>query len=78
MRLYQLLWQLLKHALHGRFRDEVFVAIDWNTPGSSGSVAGAITDFRWEDDADAFCTIDAVSPEGPWSLTFGDEPGDES
>lgn len=71
MRLYQLLWQLFKHALHGRFRDEVFVAVDWDTEAGSGSVAGAITDFRWEADDDAFCMIDATSAEGPWSLTFG-------
>lgn len=47
-------WELTKHVLHRRGRDEVFVAIQ----GDGWLTTAAVTDFRWESDADAFCTID--------------------
>lgn len=50
-----LLWELIKHVLHRRGHDELFVVISWD----GGLATGAVTDFRWESDADAFCTIDA-------------------
>ena len=49
-----LLWELIKHVLHRRGRDEVFVLIS----GDGWTATGAVTDFRWEGDADAFCSID--------------------
>jgi hypothetical protein len=68
MKLYQLLWTLLKHGLHGRFRDEVFLAVDWDTSVRSGSVSGAIVGFRWESHPeDRFCILSAESKDGPWS-----------
>lgn len=62
MKLYQLLWMLLKHALHGRFRDEVCVSVE--CPG--GDATGVVRDFYWETRADAFCMIQALSEDGPW------------
>lgn len=68
MKLYQLLWTLLKHGLHGRFRDEVCLAIDWNTPQRNGSVTGVLAGFSWESHPeDRFCTLSAESKDGPWS-----------
>jgi hypothetical protein len=67
VRLYQLLWQLAKHAAHGRFRDEVFVSII--VP--EGIATGRVTGFTWEDDQDAFCMIDA---EAEGELLLHDEP----
>lgn len=67
MTVYRLLWELIKHVLHGRGRDEVHVAVDWDdTPSGDGSVTGSITEFRWESDKDAFCMLEARSEEGPW------------
>ena len=60
MRLYQLLWLLIKHALHGRWRDEVFVSIGFD---GGGFVTGEVNDFSWTDDRDAFCIIDAAADE---------------
>jgi len=68
MKLYQLIWALLKHALHGRWRDEVYLAINWDTSERSGAVTGAINGFTWESHPeDRFCLIDAESKDGPWS-----------
>lgn len=67
MTVYRLLWQLLKHALHGRGRDEVYVDVGWNLPDRYGSASGVATEFRWESNADAFCMIEATSSDGPWS-----------
>jgi hypothetical protein len=67
VKLYQLLWQLLKHALHGRFRDEVFVSISL----PDGIATGRATTFTWEDDQDAFCWVDA---EAEGELLLHDEP----
>jgi len=72
MTVYQLLWHLLLHALCGRFRDEVFVGIDWELPHSSGSLSGAITRFYWEPRDESFCMIDAVSEDGPWTPAVDD------
>jgi hypothetical protein len=63
---YWLLWQLVKHILHRRGRDELFVAVmhdEWQAHA-------AVTDFSWTDDQDAFCMIDAdLDPE-----LISDEP----
>lgn len=53
---YWLLWELIKHVLHRRGRDELFIAA---TSSEGWTATAAVTDFRWESDADAFCTIDA-------------------
>lgn len=62
MSVYRLLWELLKHVLHRRGRDEVFVAINWD----GGFATGSVTEFRWESDADAFCMIESESEEQPY------------
>lgn len=49
-------WELTKHLLHRRGRDELFVAV---TSSQGWTATAAVTDFRWESDADGFCTIDA-------------------
>lgn len=67
MSVYALLWQLIKHVLHGRGRDEVCVSIEWDLPDRQGAVTGIAKDFTWVGDEDAFCSIDAVSEDGPWS-----------
>lgn len=67
MSAYRLFWELLKHILHGRGRDEVCTAIDWETPDSYGGITGTVVAFRWESDRDAFCMIEAASSDRPWS-----------
>jgi hypothetical protein len=49
-----LLWELVKHVMHRRGRDEIFVAIS----GDGWVATGAVVDFRWEGNADRFCSID--------------------
>ncbi len=58
MKLYQLMWRLLVHALHGRFRDEVFISV--SPKQGIGWITGTVTDFTWVGDDDAFCVIEAV------------------
>lgn len=68
MKLYQLLWTLIKHGLHGRFRDEVFVSVELETETRSIGIVGPVTSFEWTGDADAFCTINGTSEDDePWS-----------
>jgi hypothetical protein len=50
-----LLWELVKHIWYRRGGDEVFVVINWD----GGIATGAVTDFSWTGDDDAFCTIGA-------------------
>jgi len=56
---YALLWELIKHVLHGRGRDEVCVTIDGDDPDTDPAT-GSASGFRWEGDVDAFCVIEAV------------------
>jgi hypothetical protein len=68
VKLYQLLWTLIWHGLHGRFRDEVFVSVLLENEVRTIGLVGPITGFDWTDDADAFCTINGVSTDpGPWT-----------
>jgi hypothetical protein len=55
---YALLWELLKHALHGRGRDEVHVLVE-DGPYVE-LVGGPARYFSWTDDRDRFCVIQAV------------------
>lgn len=56
MTAYALFRELLKHILHGRGRDPVYLmaggdlAVDW-----------LADDFSWAGDDDAFCVISAVA-----------------
>lgn len=60
----QLWWELTKHILHRRGRDEVFVSIDWELPFPSAMATGAVVAFSWETHPeDAFCTIDAIAED---------------
>lgn len=52
----RLLWELLKHMLHRRGRDAVYVGVYLDLPGVE-PVFGEAKSFTWEGDADAFCTI---------------------
>jgi hypothetical protein len=52
---YALLWALLKHVLHGRGRDEVFLMA-----GGDERVNWRAAHFAWAGDDDAFCLIQAV------------------
>lgn len=67
MKLYQLLWTLLKHGLHGRFRDEVYIAIDIENERRQLSTSAPITGFTWESRPDAFCIIEGATTEEPHS-----------
>jgi hypothetical protein len=65
---YRLLWELLKHVLRGRGRDDVFLAIDWDLPHRDGSVTGEEGLWlKWESRRDGFGVLSATSKEGPWS-----------
>jgi hypothetical protein len=68
---WKLLRILLRHALHGHGRDEVFVSIQWDTPESGGMVTGDVREFTWEGDNDRFCMIDAVCTD-PIDFWFPD------
>lgn len=56
MNVWRLLWALLKHALHGRGRDEVYVTVNL---GPHGPLTGRAFEFDWVGDDDAFCLIHA-------------------
>lgn len=63
MRVYQLLWQLIVHVLHGGWRDEVNACVSWSD-GQDGHVFGGIAggpavDFSWPGGEDRFVIIDA-------------------
>lgn len=58
MTVYALLWELVKHVLHGRGRDEVTVLIDFGP--DMESVEGEARFFSWAGDPDRFCVIEAV------------------
>ncbi|MEU7904145.1 hypothetical protein [Actinoplanes sp. NPDC049118] len=62
MNAYALLWQLIKHVLHGRGRDEVFLAV-YRDP-LAGPVTGELDDFSWEGDQDRFCVLSATDKDG--------------
>jgi hypothetical protein len=52
----RLLWELLKHVLHGRGKDEVLAAV----VVSGGRLAsGPVGYFTWAGDDDAFCHVEA-------------------
>jgi uncharacterized integral membrane protein len=68
VKLYQVLWVLLKHALHGRFRDEVFVSIVLDNEVRALGLTGPIVGFSAEVRREAFCFLDAVCEDKhPWS-----------
>jgi hypothetical protein len=68
MRVYRLLWLLIVHALHGRFRDEVHLCVTWDQGPSDGIASGPMNDFTWVDDRDAFCVISADADYAPMFL----------
>jgi hypothetical protein len=68
VKLYQLLWTLIKHGLHGRFRDDVCVSVllknEVRTIGLTGVIVGLDPVGKGED----FCVIAAVSEDlGPYT-----------
>lgn len=56
MTAWALLWQLVKHCLHGRGRDEVHTTVGL---GLHGFATGPVHEFTWAGDKDATCHIEA-------------------
>jgi hypothetical protein len=56
---YALLWELVKHALHGRGRDEIHLTV---TSGDSldALLSGELEHFTWAGDDDRFCVLSAT------------------
>jgi len=52
---YALFRELLKHILHGRGRDVVYLMA-----GGDDTVNWSAAEFDWAGDGDAFCVISAV------------------
>lgn len=67
MRVYQLLWTLMLGALRGRFRDEVFVSVEWRNAERDGGATAPIVHLRWETRADGFCMIEGETAESPYA-----------
>lgn len=66
MTVYQLLWQLIKHALHGRGRDEVYLHIT-DDPADLEQMrllSGQLEDLTWTDNRDAFVVLSATDRDG--------------
>jgi hypothetical protein len=51
---WKLLWELVKHVLHGRGKDEVQLTLD---VGFGSVASGAAASFDWAGDHDAFCVV---------------------
>lgn len=64
MNVYALLWQLVKHVLHGRGRDEVYLAVYRDSGEGSWPISGELDDFTWEGDQDRFCVLSATDKDG--------------
>lgn len=66
MTAYALLWQLVKHVLHGRGRDEVFlhVTADAEDADDMAILSGALEDVSWTDSRDAFMVLSATDRDG--------------
>lgn len=79
MTVYRLLWQLLKHVVRGRGRDEVFLSVEWRNERHSGGATGAVTGVEWEARREGFGFIDASDGElysdsrevGPCAVSHG-------
>jgi hypothetical protein len=65
MTVNRLLWELVKHVMHRRGNDEVFLAISWAGDFPDGFATGPVVDFTWAGDQDAFCTIEAEAEDLP-------------
>jgi len=63
---YALLWQLVKHVLHGRGRDEVFlhVTVDADEADDMVILSGQLDDVSWTDNRDAFMVLSATDRDG--------------
>lgn len=63
MNVYALLWELVKHVLHRRGRDEVYLTV--YRGHLIEPVSGELESFTWEGDQDRFCVLSATDQERP-------------
>lgn len=63
MTAYRLLWELVKHVLHGRGKDTVYLSVDLPDPLDEPA-SGELQEFTWEGDLDRFCVLTATLGSG--------------
>lgn len=67
MSVYALLWQLIKHTLRGRGRDEVFLQVAREGGYIGLLLSGALQHLSYPDRPDRFCILSAKDRDGaPW------------
>lgn len=63
MSVYALLWQLIGHALHGRGRDTIHLAVTRGNDPITAPLSGELEHVNWTGDEDAFFVLTATDHE---------------